>query len=121
MADLDAIAERYHKALDAKPGKGPITERGIAAITDSVCDVPEMLAEVRRLNRWQAEALPVMAGLQDLGGALGLPLGERITGPAAVEAVERLTRKLDRVRALTESTESPGWVRAGDLLDALEV
>lgn len=52
MPDLDmhAIAERYRRALDAKPGKGPISEKGIAAITDSACDVPELLAEVERLT-----------------------------------------------------------------------
>ena len=35
--------------------------------------------------------------------------------------LDAANRKLDRVRALTETTDSPGWVRAGDLLDALEV
>lgn len=48
--DLKPIMARYSKALDAKPGKGPISEAGIAAITDSVCDVPELLAEVERLR-----------------------------------------------------------------------
>lgn len=48
--DLKPIMARYSKALDAKPGKGPISEAGIAAITDSVCDVPELLAEVERLS-----------------------------------------------------------------------
>ena len=82
MSDLDlrAIAERYHHALEAKPSKGPITDRGIAAIIDSVCDVPDLLGDL-----------------------------------------DAATRKLDRARALTEATDSPGWVRAGDLLDALEV
>jgi len=48
--DLDAIAARYSAALNAKPGKGPYTERGIAALTDSVCDVPGLVAEVERLR-----------------------------------------------------------------------
>ena len=107
--DLHAIAERYHHALNAKPSKGPYTEQGIAAITDSVSDVPELLAEIERLNRWQAEALPVMDGLQELGSALGLPLGERITGPAAVDAVEKLRENL---------TEIHEW--AGQLADHLQ-
>ena len=42
--DLNAITERYHRALNAKPGKGPISEAGIASITDSVCDIPDLLA-----------------------------------------------------------------------------
>ena len=37
------------------------------------------------------------------------------------DELDAATRKLDRARALTEATDSPGWVRAGDLLDALEV
>ena len=41
--------------------------------------------------------------------------------PDVTRDLDAATRKLDRVRALTEATDSPGWVRAGDLLDALEV
>lgn len=37
------------------------------------------------------------------------------------DELDAATRKLDRARALTEATDSPGWVRAGDLLNALEV
>lgn len=48
--NLDAIRERYRKALDAKPSKGDYTPEGIDAIVDSVCDVPELLAEVDRLR-----------------------------------------------------------------------
>lgn len=49
--------------------------------------------EIARLTRWKEEALPVLDGLQDLGKALGLPLGERITGPAALAAAKRLTAR----------------------------
>ena len=49
-----------------------------------------LIREVERLTRWKSEALPVLDGLQELGKALGLPLGERITGPAALAAVEAL-------------------------------
>ncbi len=48
--DLRAVMARYSKALDAKPSKGPISEAGIVAITDSVCDIPQLLAEVDRLR-----------------------------------------------------------------------
>lgn len=57
--DLQAIADRYRRALDAKPSKGPITEAGIAAITDSVCDVPELIAEVGRLRRFAGWVNPI--------------------------------------------------------------
>lgn len=153
---------RYSRALDAKPGKGGITADGIAAITDSVADVPDLLAEierlrehatndvefrasvidalldalgitddttpedarqildgcscdgeegtlhlvwhlgqkVERLTRWKAEAMVVMDGLQELGEALGMPLGARITGPDALAEVRRL-RDLTDQDALT--------------------
>lgn len=48
--DLHAVAERYHRALDAKPSKGEISADGIAAITDSVADVPDLLREIQELS-----------------------------------------------------------------------
>lgn len=66
-----------------------------------------LIAEVRRLRYWKDEASEVMTGLQELGNALGLPLGQRITGMEACEAVYALKAerdaalaKLDAVRAL---------------------
>lgn len=55
-------------------------------------------AEVKQLRRWKAEALPVLTGLQELGKALNLPLGEQITGESALWAV----RKLKHGRATTQ-------------------
>ena len=78
-------------------------------------DIPDLLAEVERLTRWKREALPVLDGLQELGRALDLPLGTRITGAEALAAVERLTTERDalaaqveRVRALHERVEEDG-------------
>lgn len=48
--DLRAVAARYSKALDAKPSKGPWEDERIAWITDSVADVPQLLAEIERLR-----------------------------------------------------------------------
>ena len=56
MPDLDAIRARYQRALDAKPSKGDYTPAGIDAITDSVCDIPDLLRELERLTP-RAEAL----------------------------------------------------------------
>ena len=49
--------------------------------------------EIADLSRWKEEALPVLDGLQEIGRALDLPLGERITGPVALAAVERLVAR----------------------------
>lgn len=46
--------------------------------------------EVERLQRWKDEALPVIAGLQELGKALDTPPGERITGKGAAERARGL-------------------------------
>ena len=56
-------------------------------------------AEVRRLTRWQFEAMSVMAGLQGLGSALGMRLGESITGHAAAEAARALTARAEAAEA----------------------
>lgn len=53
---------------------------------DQAARVRAAEAEAERLRRWKDEALPVLDGLQELGGALGLPLGSRITGRQAVDA-----------------------------------
>jgi hypothetical protein len=58
-----------------------------------------LLAEVRRLTRWQFEAMSVMAGLQGLGSALGMRLGESITGHAAAEAARALTARAEAAEA----------------------
>jgi len=64
MIDLDAVRARYSKALDAKPSKGPMTPDGIAAITDSVADIPDLLHEVERLML--ADTYEPEVELQDL-------------------------------------------------------
>lgn len=87
-------------------------------------DEQGLLDEIERLTRWQAEAMTVMDGLQDLGEALGLPLGERVTGPAALAAVERLKAYLasseaDAQAVLDYMHEQPAWCgRCGDHLAA---
>ena len=126
--NVDEIRERYQRALDAKPSKGDYTPAGIDALTDSVCDIPDLLvelgdllAEVDRLTRWKAEALPVMTGLQELGKVLGLTLGESITGPSAVDAAHALRvraeaaeQAVERVRELAEywSVSGNSWRKA---------
>lgn len=54
--DTVAIRERYTLALNAKPSKGPFTEAGISALCDSVCDVPELLKEIERLQATISDA-----------------------------------------------------------------
>ena len=75
-------------------------------ICDNFTDMAEvrqaadlLVAEVCRLTRWQSEALPVMVGLQDLGSALGMRLGESITGHAAAEAARALTARAEAAEA----------------------
>lgn len=75
-------------------------------------------AERDRLAQWKAEALLVMDGLQELGKALALPLGERITGPAAVEAAQRLRAQVAAVTALADSQDVVAqMIEERDLLD----
>lgn len=50
--------------------------------------------EIENLERWKAEMLPVLEGMQELGKALNLPLGAQISGPAALAAVEEKKRAI---------------------------
>lgn len=60
--------------------------------------------ELRFLRRWKREGMEVMAGLQELGWELDLPLGEQITGQAALEAVRKLkARREDRKQRINEA------------------
>lgn len=98
-----------------------------AFLACAYADISDLLAEVWRLRRWKAEALPILDGLQDLGRALDLPIGQRITGPAALKAVERLQAQRREALALANA-EVARWERdnhtptvwAADIRDALE-
>ena len=95
MAELRALA-----SVVQLPWPGKTT-------TDAVRnDKRELLDEIERLTRWQAEAMTVMDGLQDLGQALWLPLGERITGAAALAAVERLQHQVSEEQASASNAEA---------------
>lgn len=119
LAELRALAERREAA-----------ETVNAELIRTA--VPELLDEIERLTRWRAEAMTVMDGLQDLGQALGLPLGERVTGPVALMEVlhlradvARLERELDadaKHAALGEGEHCDvcTHLQAEDLLDDLE-
>ena len=73
-------------------------------------------AERDALAAWKAGALPVLDGLQELGRALGLPLGERITGPNAVASAEQIKAERDALRAEARSWEE----KAVDYAEVLE-
>lgn len=92
--ELGPIMARYSRALDAKPSKGPITDSGIAAITDSVSDIPQLLAEIERLRK---------------PSQLSATIAENAT-PAAVEQLRS---------ALDELAGADGRVRGtGQVFDA---
>ena len=111
MPDLDLrpIMARYSKALDAKPGKGPISEAGIAAITDSVCDVPELLAEVERLREQNTSYATRLATYResmqqqlDPMFATLAAMGEILAGDWSPEAPGEWELNAERVRVLRE-------------------
>ena len=58
-------------------------------------DIRALIAEVKRLEAWKREAVTVMGGLQELGKALGLPLGEQVTGPEALAKAKELKESRD--------------------------
>ena len=106
--DLKPIMARYSKALDAKPGKGPISEAGIAAITDSVCDVPGLLAEVERLReqntRYATRLATYRESMQQLDPMFATlaAMREILAGDWSPEAPGEWELNAERVRVLRE-------------------
>ena len=98
QADYDRRGERLWR-LAALAGWTPDE-----ADNDATAElyIKNRLAEVRLLARWKNEALPVIAGLQELGAALGIPLGKHITGPDALEAVKALTARAEAAEATVQ-------------------
>lgn len=81
-------ATTLYMVLKVSPGKQEILAGD--CYPNQGMEIVDALREVVHLRRWKAEASEVMLGLQDLGRALGIPPGQRITGPLALEHVERL-------------------------------
>ena len=64
-------------------------------IAHAPVDIRALIDEVKRLEAWKREAVTVMDGLQGLGEALRLPLGEQVTGRTALEKVKELIKSRD--------------------------
>ena len=110
---LAEIADRIDEYLRMRPAEDLIDWAGGGAGPElRASDLRALLTEIESLTRWKAEALPVLTGLQKLGKALGLPLGEQITGAKAVEAAEGLTARI-------EVLGDEGTRYANDYADAL--
>jgi len=87
---------------------------------DSATDpgMTNLEAELVALRRWKAEATEVILGLQDLGNALGLPLGERITGTSAAAVAKAMRDRVARIEALAERWEAAEtWDRKPAMVD----
>ncbi|AMS03158.1 hypothetical protein BJD61_gp79 [Gordonia phage Obliviate] len=86
---------------DGGSGQGDRPRREAFAIRNAefIAAAPDLvrglLDELDQLQRWKDEALPVIAGLQELGRALGVPLGRSITGPESAVRAQALRAERD--------------------------
>lgn len=102
--DDERAAKADAVAATAWPG-GPETDNAladaalIAAMRNHLPALLDAARERDRLARWKAEALPVMAGVQELGRALGVDLGEIITARESVDLALDLRNERDAARA----------------------
>ncbi|MGB3602742.1 MAG: hypothetical protein WBA38_04220 [Gordonia sp. (in: high G+C Gram-positive bacteria)] len=101
FADDNDSDTPYQVAVIAST-RGDADGRLIAAAPQLVADLAD---EVEKLRVWRSEALTVTAGLQDLGKALGVPLGHRITGPDATERAQALVAEVKKLRAEKAAAE----------------
>lgn len=107
LAELLAENERLTDDLDRLRLSDDYMPEGVDIVMAKLRDHKR---RAESAEQWKTEALPVIDGLQELGAALGIPLGKRITGPDALAAVKALTERAEaaeatvrRVRRLAES------------------
>ena len=84
---------------------------------EAVADMDRLREEVERLRRWKMEASEVILGLQDLGKALGVPLGRSITGPLAAEIAGELRVRTEKAEAKVTRVEA---LRDAEIADVIE-
>lgn len=84
---------------------------------EAVADMDRLREEVERLRRWKTEASEVILGLQDLGNALGVPLGRRITGTLATEIAGELRVRTEKAEAKVTRVEA---LRDAEIADVIE-
>jgi hypothetical protein len=103
MTDHTTVPDEAVEAVQvAFPGMSGNMVRGIlAAALPLLTDAAR--AEVERLRRWKAEAVEVMSGLQEVGKALGVGLGKRITARETVDKALDLRNERDEARAQVAS------------------
>ena len=95
-------AEVNHWKSNAERAEAEVAELVVEGIrqkrraNEAIARAARAEAEVARLQQWKDEAAPVMTGLQDLGRALGIPLGTRITGEVAAEKAAELRATEER-------------------------
>lgn len=120
-----AEIQRLTDELDRLRLSDDYMPEGVDIVMAKLCDHKRRAEEA---EQWKAEALPVINGLQELGAALGIPLGKRITGPDALAAVKALTeraeaaeRAIQRVRELAQHYDGRAYTDAtGAILRALD-
>ncbi|GAA5154722.1 hypothetical protein GCM10023340_38740 [Nocardioides marinquilinus] len=96
----------------------PSNTRLIVALRNAAPALVAAARERGRLFRWKVEATEIFEGLQDLGRALGLPLGTLVTGPAAVAAADALQVRLCAIEALAAEWEGWAETRSSPRIDA---
>lgn len=90
--DLAAVTARYSAALDVRPSKGvEIGSDGYTVLTDAVADIPALLAEIDRMERYRAiyeGVLDRLAGvIAEAADRLGIPEDDEESSTSLLEKV----------------------------------
>lgn len=96
MTDLDAVEARYSAALDARPSKGlEIGSADYTALTDAVADVPDLVAEVRRLGKYAQVLEQGLSDEDDIASRFAQVLTDLRTWPVRQAAGLAVCRELN--------------------------
>lgn len=117
--ELEAVWDRYRAALDARPSKGPWTEKGITALCDAVADIPALLDRLevaeRELDQWHEnadDANETMFAYKSHAHLLGQQLDAEI---AKVSTETARSMGEDRL-AIAEAMIKFGWLGMNEAL-----
>ncbi|MEQ9319001.1 MAG: hypothetical protein RIF41_07560 [Polyangiaceae bacterium] len=98
-SQLTDVESQLDLVIDANKAASKILEDAIRERKAAEAERDALREERDRLLDWKASAMDVMSGLQDLGRALGVPLGHSITAAESAQIAAVLRARVEELEA----------------------